>query len=422
MSDNIRNQMKTLIIFAVLIVASSVALHSVEIKGTISTGAYMGTPFWSEENLTGDTRVDKSMNFFRMYNRLSLDGRLDNFSVHLSGARSDGFNVENQGLDYKRFQFYGFDSKYHLTETKIYRAYMQYKLSDGVIKAGRLASFNRWYFGSVDGGALSYKFSKNFSFSGFGGVDVKYGKLYDDNNRKAVAYGDLSYTDGKYGGVLKAMYSDEALKSGIDFFGALAGVRFSANIGYDFTNSRLFDGSIAIFGFAGNDLTWSGNITRFTPYSWSYNYSSFIDRIQAGLTYKLMPGMRLNFKQMVSRSEDYMNYLSDLSLYYKYFSLGVNYFDGNTNSRRLGLSAGANYSPSKCFRIAAGIASTDYLFSNDYEEIEQNSLATYLKFDWNIAGGLWLGANFNHYDNNRALEQKYRGGLSLQYQFCAGGI
>ena len=63
----------------------------------------------------------------------------------------------------------------------------------------------------------------------------------------------------------------------------------------------------------------------------------------------------------------------------------------------------------------------DYLFSNDYEEFEQSAMATYLKFDWNVIGGLWLGANLNHYDNNTVLEQKYRGGLSLKYQFCMGG-
>lgn len=413
--------MKKFIVLIIVIVASASVAYSAEIKGSISTGAYIGTPFWSDDNLSGDTRVDSSMRFMRMFNRLNLDGKFDDFSIHLTGSRSDGFELETQGLDHRKFQLYGFDTKYHLTDTRIQRAYVQYKFDGGNVKAGRLSTFNRWYFGSVDGGALSYKLADDLTFSGFGGVDVKYGTLYSDNNRRGVGFGELAYRFGKYGANLKAMYSEDAFKSGFDFHGVYSGVRFSANFGYDFTNSKLFDGSLALFGYAGKDFTWSGNITRFTPYSWSYNFSTYIDRIQAGVSYRIADGFFANFKQMFSKSENYSNYLSSLSFNWKYLCLGLNYMGGDTETKKFGVSLGGNYSFGKAFRVSAGISSVDYLFSNDYQEIEQSALATYLKMDWNIIGGLWLGANLNHYDNNRILNEKYRGGVSLQYQFCMGG-
>ncbi|MFH1050238.1 MAG: hypothetical protein V1779_04820 [bacterium] len=427
-----------------------------------TSGIFGGTPFWNSENFSEDYAMNPSLKFLRWYNNISANATFGEFSLHFSGSRSDGFDIRDDIEGSSKYQVHFFDSKYHFTDTRLFRAYVQYKFEGGNVRTGRIPTFNRWLFGSVDGAQVSYDITKYLSASAFGGKSVKYGQLYDSDNHNsgnedkscvschAVGYGELSYKIKGFGAKAKYMYVNESSKAGVDLYGSLYGVKISANVGYDLTNSKLFDGSLGLYGYIGKKLSLSANISRFTPYLFFQNFYSPLsgekitpiepdvtDRILVGASYKLFDNYTLSFRQMVSMRAENLDYLSYLYISHKYFYIGLNYLGGvtkhdtlnpltneyvpaeNTENSRLGISIGGNYSPFKGFRIDAGIASVDYMM--DGEDVESiNSIASYLRFGWDIIEDLTLNTNLNYYHNNKAFDQKIRGGLTLQYRIKSG--
>ncbi len=388
------------------------ALYSqIKYKGDFTTGLYSGTPFWSQDNLE-DRIVDPHSDFYRIYNRISFTGEIDNFSLQVNALRNDNFFLDGLQMYFRND---------HVDNTKLYQVYAKYKFGGGDIRAGRFLPFNRWYFGSVDGGMLNYRFNSKLSFNGFGGLDVKYGNVYYDENRKTIAYGELAYKDGRYGGNAKVMYSNDAYKGGLDFFGSAGLLRFSGNFGYDFTNSRLFDGSLGLYAYLSPKFNLSANYTRFTPISFfTYEfYSEYIDRINLSATYKLFNLFSLSFRQMVTMSSQNLDYLSYLYLSHKFFYVGVNYLGGDSNSDRFGISVGGRYSPVDNLRLMLGIASVDFMFDNRFAENRQ-TYASYFKVNYDVFDFATLSAYVNYYDNNSYLYQKWRGGATLQLRFKGG--
>lgn len=413
------------------IIASSISLIA-KYDVTITSGVFGGTPFWNKENFSEDYAIDPSLKFLRWNNNLSANAYFGDLSLHFSGSRSDGFDIRDDVPESNKYQVYLFGTKYNFSDTRLYRIYGQYKFGGANIRLGRMPTFSRWLFGSVDGGQLSYDITKNLSVSGFGGKAVKYGLFYDDEYDNTVGYGEIAYNMKGFSAKAKYLYSDTASKAGIDLFGCLYGVKLSANVGYDLTNSSLFDGSFGIYGNIGKKLSLSANISRFTPififnnlyFGANLNDSlknPFVtDRILLGASYKLFDNYTLSFRQMLTLRNENMDYLSYLYISHKYFYIGLNYLSGDSKNERLGISVGGNYCPTKGMRLSAGIASVDYMMDSIDEE-NINSIASYLQFGWDIIDDLTLNTNLNYYHNNKVFDQKIRGGLTLQYRINSGG-
>jgi hypothetical protein len=423
-----------LILFCLFVFSTE--LFAGKYDATITSGIFGGTPFWSSDNFSKDYELSGNSDFLRWFNNVNINGSVGDFSAHISASRSDGFDIRNDVPGDSKYQVHLFDTKYHLTDTRIFAAYAQYKFNAGYVKAGRLGTFSRWLFGSVDGGAFSYKITDNLNISGFGGKGVRYGLLYDNDYKNNVAYADVSYKFGKFGAKAKYMYSDSASKAGADVYGVYEGVRFSADFGYDVTNKRLFDGSLAIFGYIGKKLSLSANYSRITPFAPYANFyvlvsNGFnihkdnlinpdpIDRIIGSVSYKIFEGYNVSFRQMFTSSKGNLDYLSYLYLNHKYFSVGINYLGGDTGNKRFGVSLGGNYNILDNLRVIAGISSVDYLFAI-YDTEHVQSLATYLKCDWGILDNLTMSANINYYHENEMLAKNLRGGFTFQYRINSG--
>ena len=252
---------KILLFLGIIILSSSV--YAGKYDATYTTGIFGGVPFWNKDNFSDEFAMDSSSKFLRWYNALTVNGQYDNFSFHLSGSRSDGFDIRDDIPESSKYQVHLFGTKYHFSDTRIFRAYAQYKFEAGYVRPGRLPTFSRWLFGSVDGGAVSYNITENLNISGYGGKGVKYGLLYDSDYENIIGYGDISYNQKNYGVKAKYLYSDSASKAGFDLHASFGGVRASANFGYDITNSRIFDGSFGLYTYIGKDLSLSANISRF---------------------------------------------------------------------------------------------------------------------------------------------------------------
>ncbi len=403
---------------------------------SITSGVFGGIPFWNSENFSDEYAMDPSLKFLRWYNGLNANAEFGDFSLHLNGSRSDGFDIRDDIPESSKYQVHLFDSKYHFSDTRLYRAYAQYKFTGGNVRAGRIQSYSRWLFGSVDGAALSYNISDNFSVSAFGGKGVKYGMFYDSDYDNTVAYADVSYKAGSFRAKAKYFYSDTSSVAGVDLFGKLAGVRYSFNFGYDITNSDIYDGSLALLGYVGKDLSLSANISRYRILLPFENFqvldnngiyyvpdnlekTNYIDRFIIGASYKLFAGYSISFRQMVSMRLEQMDYLSYLSLNHRYFYVGLNYLGGDTGYNRLGVSLGGNYKLMDDLRISAGVASVDYMLG-DYVDESTQSVTSYLQFNWDILNNLAMRTNLNYYHNNEAFDQKFRGGLSFQYKIKSG--
>ncbi len=410
--------MKRSLLISVLLLLFVPELKAFEFDGSVTSGIFFGTPFWNRSNLS-QSIVDSGSDFYRLYNKVSIGAGHGDFSVKVNALRSDNFTVENKGLYLNKMDIY-FANK-HINETKIYQAYGKYDFDKGEVKLGRVMPFNRWLFASVDGGALEYDITDKISFEGFGGLDVKYGKIYDEKNRDAVAYGEVNYREENYGGKAKFMYANEAARAGLDLFGSYKGIRASGDFGFDFTNSRLFDATLALYGHVTDRFSISGNVTRFTPIGWSYQYySKFIDRAHLGLTYKFNKDFALSFRQMATYSSENLDHLSYFSAHYKFLYAGVNYLTGDSDNERFGVSAGARYAPIRDLKLSAGVASVEYLFNPEYEE-RQQSMSSYLRIYYNIFDFLSVRANVNYYHNNTSLNRKWRGGLTFQYRYNYDG-
>jgi len=424
--------MKLKLLLLQLIILISVTDLSAKYDVTLTSGVFGGTPFWNSENFSDDYAIEPSLKFLRWNNNITANGYFGDLSLHFSGSRSDGFDIRDDIPESSKYQVHFFDSKYNFTDTRLFRAYAQYKFDGGNVRAGRIPAFSRWLFGSVDGGQVSYNLTDNFSVSAFGGKAVKYGLLYDSDYDNTVGYGELNYKLKGFSAKVKYLYSDTSSKAGLDLYTCLYRIKISANAGYDLTNSRLFDGSLGLYGYIGKKLSLSANVSRFNPYLMMQGLvspltgqtipsieTSDVDRIVLGASYKLFDNYTLSYRQMVTLRGDNLDYLSYIYVSHRYFYLGLNYLGGDSKNERLGITAGGNYSPFKGLRINAGIASVDYMMEG-YDEESINSIASYLRFDWDILDDLSLNTNINYYHNNKVFDQKIRGGLTLQYRIKGG--
>jgi hypothetical protein len=380
-------------------------------KAKVTSGLFSGAQFYNRENLE-DRLLNPNEDAYRWYNRIALQSTYDRFSVNFNAIRSDYLDFDGVKPYFPRNE---------INETKMYQAYAQYKFDDGNIKLGRVMPFSRWYFSSVDGGSFDYQVNSNFSVSAFAGSDVDYGLFVDDDNRKAVGYTEIAYREQNYGGKVKYLYANEESKLGTDLFFRTDKHRVAANIGYDATNSRLFDAGLGYFAYLTPELNVSANYLRTIPISWSYKfYSEYIDRVQIGISYDLGKNYTVSLKQMLGLADGNSNYLTYLYLTHKYFYVGLNYLSGDMEAERLAITCGGQYSPMDNLMLQAGIASVDHMFDNIYYKDEQ-TYSSYFKVRYKALDYLNLAAYANYYHQNSMFDNKWRGGLTAQLILAGGG-
>jgi len=391
-------------IFLVLFAAITVTFAA-DISGSLSTGFYMGTPFWNSDNYSAGNVIDSEDAFMRTVNQLRLNGKFGKqFNTRFNALRSDGFQSEN-----------------HLSETKIYQVYGQYKFSGGVVKVGRFVPFNRWIWGSVDGGAASYAFGKTVKISALAGKHTPYGLLYDSDNSMTVVYSDLALKFGAFGTKLKIYNDDNVTKAGLDFYGRTGCLRYNGNYGFDITNSRLADGGLGLFYMVNRKLNFSGNYRLFRTMPWNLGGTDFqtylVERFLAGAAYKLFNNYTLNLRQMVTITSEKKNYLSYFTVNHTYFTLGLSYLTGDSNIKRIGLVAGLKYTL-KDLTVSGGLAPVNY--QPRYSNESLTNTAFYFKARYRFLKRFLVNANFNYYqfDDKQEpllLQSKFRGGLQLNY-------
>ena len=413
-------KMKKFVYFLFFVFLCGELTAQVNIQGDYTVGMFSGTPFWNRENYEDGSMIDNDQDWYRLYNKLRIGASYDDFSLKFNGLRSDNFYfTESERFEFGKSPVY-FSEENHIYNNKIYQLYAQYKTKDYKFQIGRILPFNRWIFGSVDGLAADVDITDKISVRAFGGADVRYGLIYDDKDRNTVAYGEVAYRDRTIGGKVKAMKFGDDFRSGFDMFYRYKMLRFSLDLGYDFTNERLFDGTFGFYAYLSKKFNVSANAARFIPISWSHRYiSEYIDRLQAAATYRISDDYALSFRQMVSTSNDFTDYLSYLYLTHKYFYGGVNYLGGDSGNERLGISIGGNYPILENLRVSAGIASVDYMFDDRFVETRQ-AYSTYLKVMYKVIDDLSLRAYFNYYDNNSTINTNLRAGITAQYRFEGG--
>jgi hypothetical protein len=394
------NPMKKLIL---LILAFSFTTIAADFKGSFSTGIIMGTPYWNKANLEDGGVIDSSDSFLRVVNRLRINGKFaENFTFGMNAIRSDGFQSDNR-----------------LSRTKIQQFYAAYKFSSGNIQAGRLMPFNRWIMGSIDGLSVAYKLSDMFSFKALGGMNVRYGKLYDSDDTQTVGYGEIGIHLKKYGGKVKFYNDEDKTKTGLDFHGKINKLRFNTSVGFNMTDEALSDGSLGLFYPVNNKFTVSGHYRMFRLEDWELSNIIFegylIDRFSLGFNYKIFDGYTMDFRQMLALTEKRNDYISYFTFSGKYFHVGANYLTGDSNFQRMGFSIGGNYSPMKDLYLSAGVSPVDYLLDEEEDHIQ--STAVYFRANYKIIKSLGLRLNFNYYNNNNALNENIRGGLNITYYF-----
>jgi len=389
-----------------LILAFSITTIAGDFKGSFSTGVHMGTPYWNKTNLEDDGVIDSSDSFMRIVNRLRLNGKFsENFTVGMNAIRSDGFQSDNR-----------------LSRTKIQQFYAAYKFSSGNIRAGRLMPFNRWIMGSMDGLSVAYKLSDMFSFKAVGGMNVRYGKLYDSDDTQTVGYGEFGIHLKKYGGKIKFYNDEDKTKTGLDFHGKISKLRFNSSVGYNVTDEELSDGSVGLFYPFTKKLTVSGHYRLFRAEQW--NISTFddiyfegflIERFMLGFNYKIFDEYTLDLRQMLALTSERSDYISYLTFAGKYFHIGANYLNGDSEYQRMGFSLGGNYSPMRDLYLYAGVSPVNYLLDEGEDNIQSTSI--YFRANYKIIKSLGLRLNFNYYNNNNALNETIRGGLNITYYF-----
>jgi len=392
--------MKKLIL---LIFVFSITTIAADFKGSFSTGVHMGTPYWNKTNLEDGGIIDSSDTFLRVVNRLRLNGKFsENFTVGMNAIRSDGFQADNR-----------------LTRTKIQQFYAAYKFSSGNIRAGRLVPFNRWIMGSIDGLSVAYKLSDMFSLKVLGGMNVRYGKLYDSDDTKTVGYGEIGIHLKKYGGKVKFYNDEDKTKTGLDFHGRINKLRFNSSLGFNITDEELSDGSVGLYYPITNKILVSGHYRLFRVDDWEFPNLLFdgylIERFALGVNYKVFDGYSLDFRQMLALTSERNNNISYLTFSGKYFHVGANYLAGNSEYQRMGFSIGGNYSPMKDLYLSAGVSPVDYLLDEDQDHIQSTSV--YFRANYKILKSLGARLNFNYYNNNNALNENIRGGLNITYYF-----
>jgi hypothetical protein len=400
--------MKKLLIILICLVTSA---YSGDVKGSFSTGIFMGTPFWDRESyqlygLKSDdtTMVLRDDSYIRSVNQLRLKGNFADkkFEYNLNALRSDGFNSDP-----------------HISNTKIYEVYLKYNFKNGYIQGGRLFTFTRWIMGSVDGGAASFSISDAITINAIGGMNVKYGKLYDSDMAQALGYGDIAFRWNRFRFKVKGLYTEDVSKTGVDFWGKLGPVGISGNYGYDITNTQISDGGLNLLYVLSDKWTFSGNyrLMRTDMWEWTdYNFTgSLIERFLLGIRYKIHNQYYLDFRQMASMTIDRMEYLTLVNITAKYFNIGFNYLLGETGKKRIGLNIGGRYTFNNGLYLTAGFSPVSYQYNDFYESLQTTSY--YFRAAYQVLSPLQISLNFNYYQNNQDLYSNMRGGLQLRYSF-----
>jgi len=378
-------------------------LQASDFRGSLSSGFFMGTPFWNADNFKNGNVIDKEDSFYRSVNRLRLRGKMGrHFLFSLHTIRNDGFQNQNR-----------------LSETKIYQLYGKYLFASGYVKCGRFIPFQRWIIGSLDGAAFSLQLSKRIRISALGGRHVTYGLLYEKDHEKTLAYADAAFLLQPFSVKLKFYGDDNVKKTGIDFYGRWGKIGFNGNYGYDITDNQIADGGLSANWYVSRKLAFSGNyrLMRTLPWQWSHiRFKSYlIERFLMAARYRIGGHLYINVQQTLAMTSERKDYLSLLSIQFKYFNVGLNYLTGDSGLNRLGLLLGANYRFSDRLRLAAGVAPVDYLPANAGEHLQ--TVAVYLRAAYQFLNCFTVSLNGNYYHDNPALFSKFRGGIQLRYNF-----
>ncbi len=387
-----------------LLLFLSIALvHATGIKGSFSTAFYMGTPFWNADNYSNANTIASDDAFYRSLNQLRLTATFGSrFSFRFNMLRNDGFQSDN-----------------HLSETKFYQAYAQYTFSTGFARLGRFVPFNRWIWGSVDGASVGISVGKHMRLNILGGMHVPYGLFYDSDRGEAVGYGDLNLRYGMYGAKAKLFYSEQNTKAGLDVFGRSGKLKYGAGYGHDFTNAQPSEGSLYLIYLAGPKMTFHLNYRMYMTEPWKLGHTDFnpymIERILGSVNYRLWDSYSIDWQEMVTMTSEVKDYLSMLTFSGGFFTVGASYLNGESDFSRLGLVLGLHYTFFKVWNVAAGVAPTTYQLAGRSER--QQTTAFYLKSTYRLFESVSARIHFNFYQDNPALESKYRGGLQLNYFF-----
>jgi len=390
---------KLLLIFVIL----SCSIYAFDIKGNFSTGVHMGTPYWNSANLEEGKEVDTSSSYMRVINRLQLNGKMtDNLSFGLNAIRSDGFESDNR-----------------LSRTRFQRLYVGYDFKSGNFRVGRIMPFNKWLMGSLDGASISYQITDMFKVHVVGGLNARYGELYDNEDNYFIGYGDVSIKTKNIGGKLKFYNNEDRSKTGFEVNGRLNKLRWAANFGYDITNERVADGGLNLSYIVNRDFTVSGNYGLYRSEDWKLIRIQFdgylLERFVVGCNYKVFEGYSIDFRQLVSLTSERTNYVSYLTVQGKYFHVGANYLNGDSDYQRMGFTVGGHYSPLQDLELIAGVSPVDHVFHENEEH--EFSTSVYFRINYKVLEYLSARANFNYYNNNATLNKSIRGGLNLIYYF-----
>ena len=400
--------MKKLLIILMCFTASA---FSGDVKGSFSTGVFMGTPFWNRESYqlysirSADTTTAlRDDSYIRSVNQLRLKGNFagKKFEYDLNALRSDGFNSDP-----------------HTSNTKIYQVYLKYNFNRGYLQAGRLFTFTRWIMGSIDGGAASFDITDAISINAMGGMSVKYGKLYDSDMSQVLGYADMAFRFNRFRFKLKGLYTEDVTKAGVDFWGKLWKIGISGNYGYDITNSQISDGGINLLYIPSDKWTFSGNyrLMRTQMWEWTdFNFTgSLIERFLLGLRYKIRNQYYLDLRQMVSMTTKKIEYLTLVNISAKYFTVGFNYLSAEYGEKRIGINVGGQYTFKNGLYLTAGFSPVNYQYNEFYESLQTTSL--YFRAAYQVLDPLQISLNFNYYQNNQVIQDHIRGGLQLRYSF-----
>jgi hypothetical protein len=393
-------QMKVIFIFITLML--SIALAG-DIDGSFTTGIFTGTPFWNPANYSDDNTIDSESSFLRTYNRLRVNGNLSNqLGFKINALRSDNFESEN-----------------HLSKTKIYQVLLDYRFSKGTLSAGRFMPFSRWIYGSIDGGALAYHINRQISVNVYGGILRQYGRVLDTENTLNLGYADIGYRFKQNRIKVKMLSTEENNRSGIDFYSSYKTMQISGNYGYDITNKRIADGGLALFMPVNSAISVSGSYRLFRTDDFKINRIDFsgylIERFIAGIKYELFKNHYLDFRQMLSMTSEFNDYLSVLNFIGRQYNIGINYLDGDSQLKRIGIQLGGHYELTETLRLAAGISPVSYMY--DYQDEYQRTIAYYLRANYKVIKHVSLAVTINYYDSLKALHDNIRGGLQLTYNF-----
>jgi len=382
---------------------SAVLANATGIKGSFSSAFYMGTPFWNADNYSNGNTIAADDAFYRSLNQLRLDAAFgSHFSFRLNMLRSDGFQGDN-----------------HLSETKFYQAYAQYSFSSGFARLGRFVPFNRWIWGSVDGASVGVSVGKHMRLNILGGLHVPYGLFYDSDRSTAVGYGDLNFRYGLYGAKAKFFYSEQNTKAGLDLFGRNGKLNYGAGYGYDFTNNQTSEGSLHLIYLASQKMTLNLNYRLYMTEPWKLGHTDFnpymIERVLGSINYRLWNSYSLDWQEMLTMTSKVKDYLSMLTVSGSFFTVGASYLNGESDFNRLGLVLGLHHTFLKSWRVSAGVAPTTYQLVGQSDH--QQTMAYYFRSSYRLFKNLSARLNVNFYQDNPALESKYRGGLQLNYFF-----